>query len=136
MRPSIFTVTFRGALYRQYFAPPHLFAGMPDRRGIVLQNFNGRQILMDFAAIKIRNVSCLAKGLFEEVYVDESFSAVPGLMFTLWRLLGDLIYRPYINRYHPRIMINALHGNCAKWRRIGVALNYGVSGKFWRLWLK
>ena len=96
MRPLIFMVTFWGALYRQYFVPPHIFAGMPDSRGIVLHNFNGQLILMDFAAIEIHNVDCLAKGLFEDVYVDENFSAVPGLSLALWRLLGDLIYGPYM----------------------------------------
>lgn len=122
-------VTFWGALYRRYFVPPHIFAGMPDSRGIVLHTFNGQQILMDFATIEIHNVDCLAKGLFEDVYVDENFSAVSDLSFTLCRLLGDLIYSPYIDRYYLRTMI-ALRGNCATWRRIGLALNYELSGKF------
>ena len=50
--------------------PPHIFARMPDSRGVV----QGKQILMDLGAIETHTVDCLAQGIFEDVYVDENFS--------------------------------------------------------------
>ena len=54
--------------------PPHVYARMRDDRGIALHTFHGQQILMDFAALRTHNTDCLARGLFEDVYLDENFA--------------------------------------------------------------
>jgi hypothetical protein len=55
-------------------APAHVYAQVPDDRGIILHTFHGQQILMDFGAIKSHNINCLSQGLFEDVYIDENFA--------------------------------------------------------------
>lgn len=53
--------------------PAHVYAAMPDGRGIALHTFHGQQIMMDLGAIPRHNTECLSRGLFEDVYLDENF---------------------------------------------------------------
>lgn len=46
----------------------------------------------------------------------------PWISLNPWRLIGDLVYKLYVERYYLRIMIAAACGNPATWRRIGRAL--------------